>query len=119
MQISRLKLENEFGAIILSEILEHVEKPDIILKSLKNQLRADGRIFVNVPIWSPAPDHILFRNEDDAIELINESGYQIELFNVSHEWLYCRQAKKYRLRLVSQQYAKRLINIDVMQRIPK
>ena len=49
--VSRLKPENEFGAIILSEILEHVEKPDIILKSLKNQLRADGRIFVNVPIW--------------------------------------------------------------------
>ena len=59
---------------------------------------------------SPAPDHIfLFRNEDDAIELINESGYQIESYSMFPMNGYTiDKAKKIQATIRLQQYAKKV-----------
>ncbi len=67
-----------FDAIVISEVLEHLEEPHRALRALAGGLRAGGRIFVNVPINSPAPDHIfLLRSIDEAAGLVRSAGLTI------------------------------------------
>lgn len=70
---------DEFDAAVISEVLEHLERPDAALKSLHAALRPGGRIFINAPINSPAPDHIyLWREPDEFTAFVEEQGFEIE-----------------------------------------
>jgi len=70
--------DERFDAIVISEVLEHLEEPRPALTALARHLRPDGRIFVNVPINSPAPDHIyLLRTPDEAAALVGSAGLRI------------------------------------------
>ena len=70
--------DNFFDALVLSEILEHLETPDLALKNMANQLRSGGLIFVNFPINSPAPDHIyLLKTIEEVVSLVRGSGYKV------------------------------------------
>jgi len=69
--------EESFDAIVISEVLEHLEEPEEALKSLHRCLRPGGRIFANIPINSPAPDHIyLWRTPEAVNELLRKSGFE-------------------------------------------
>ena len=69
----------EFDAAVISEVLEHLERPDAALKSLHSALRPGGRIFINAPINSPAPDHIyLWRDPEEFTGFVQEQGFEIE-----------------------------------------
>jgi 2-polyprenyl-3-methyl-5-hydroxy-6-metoxy-1,4-benzoquinol methylase len=71
-------LEETFDAIVISEVLEHLEAPRNALESLVRHLRANGRIFINVPVNSPAPDHIyLLRTPEEATELVESAGLRV------------------------------------------
>jgi len=68
----------QYDAIVISEVLEHLEQPQAALRALVTHLRPRGRIFVNVPINSPAPDHIyLLRTPEEAAELVRGAGLEI------------------------------------------
>lgn len=68
-----------FEAAVISEVLEHLEEPGRALAALRRTLTPDGRLFVNVPINSPAPDHIfLLRSPGEAAALVEEAGFRIE-----------------------------------------
>jgi len=68
----------EFDSIIISEVLEHLEQPDIALLTLHRYLRPGGSIFINVPINSPAPDHIfLWTTPQEVTDLINSTGFSV------------------------------------------
>jgi SAM-dependent methyltransferase len=68
-----------FDAIVISEVLEHLEEPRRALEALVRHLREGGRIFINVPVNSPAPDHIyLLRTPDEAVELVESAGLRIK-----------------------------------------
>lgn len=70
---------DEFDAAVISEVLEHLEQPGAALKSLHSALRPGGRIFINAPINSPAPDHIyLWRAPDEFTAFVEEQGFEIE-----------------------------------------
>ena len=70
---------DEFDGAVISEVLEHLERPDLALASLFAALKPGGRIFINAPINSPAPDHIyLWRSTDELLELIKAQGFEIE-----------------------------------------
>jgi 2-polyprenyl-3-methyl-5-hydroxy-6-metoxy-1,4-benzoquinol methylase len=70
---------DEFDAAVISEVLEHLERPDAALRSLHSALRPGGRIFINAPINSPAPDHIyLWRDPDEFTAFVTEQGFEIE-----------------------------------------
>lgn len=70
---------DEFDAAVISEVLEHLEQPGAALKSLRSALRPGGRIFINAPINSPAPDHIyLWRDPDEFTSFVEEQGFEIE-----------------------------------------
>lgn len=68
-----------FDSALISEVLEHLETPDLALKTLFESLRSGGRIFVNVPINSPAPDHIyLWTEPEQIVQLVAAVGFQVE-----------------------------------------
>lgn len=62
-----------FDGIAISEVLEHLERPGDALATLKRQLAPGGRIFINVPINSPAPDHIYLLPDVEAARALVES----------------------------------------------
>ena len=70
---------NEFDAAVISEVLEHLERPDLALQSLCAALKPGGRIFINAPINSPAPDHIyLWRSPKEFSDFVKAQGFEIE-----------------------------------------
>lgn len=68
-----------FDAISISEVLEHLDDPAFALRKLRQRLKPDGRAFINVPINSPAPDHVfLLRRVEEASQLVLSNGYRVE-----------------------------------------
>ena len=73
-----------YDLIVISEVLEHLETPDVALRFLRQAITETGRIFINVPLNSPSPDHIyLLSTPDEARALVEGAGFkvdQLELF---------------------------------------
>lgn len=68
-----------FDVIVISEVLEHLEDPSLVLRNLRTFLTPGGRIFVNFPINSPAPDHIFLLQSLDAVrDLVEQAGLHVE-----------------------------------------
>ena len=64
-------LTQPFDSVVISEVLEHLERPDTALATLRRRMSPGGRIFVNAPVNSPAIDHIyLFRTPEELVELV-------------------------------------------------
>jgi 2-polyprenyl-3-methyl-5-hydroxy-6-metoxy-1,4-benzoquinol methylase len=69
----------EFDGAVISEVLEHLERPELALRSLHAALRPGGRIFINAPINSPAPDHIyLWETSESLVQMIEAQGFVCE-----------------------------------------
>ena len=70
--------KGEYDSVVCSEVLEHLETPKEALRSIRSVLSAEGRLFVNVPINSPAIDHIyLLRTPEEAFDLVTSAGLEI------------------------------------------
>jgi SAM-dependent methyltransferase len=68
-----------FDLVVISEVLEHLERPGAALRVLRSAIAEDGRIFINVPINSPSPDHLyLFSTPQEVVDLIEDSDLNIE-----------------------------------------
>ena len=67
-----------FDSIVLSEVLEHLEDPRGALQAVAEHHASPGaRLWVNVPVNSPAPDHIyLLRTPEAAVELVRSAGFE-------------------------------------------
>jgi len=71
--------DERFDAVVLSEVLEHMEEPQRALERVRASLLPGGRLYVNVPVNSPAPDHLfLLRSTDEAIRFVKSGGFGIE-----------------------------------------
>jgi len=67
-----------FDAIIFSEVLEHLEAPKFALKKLRSVLKPKGRIYIHIPINSPAPDHIFnLANPHEVVEFVEDAGLEV------------------------------------------
>ena len=67
-----------FSSIVCSEVLEHIENPLIALQKIFDLLEQGGRLFLNVPVNSPAPDHIyLFNTDSEIVDMVIASGFKI------------------------------------------
>jgi SAM-dependent methyltransferase len=67
-----------FDAIVMGEVLEHVEKPDVFLRRIAELAKDDAYIFVTTCINAPAVDHIfLWRTTDDLEQMITDNGLTI------------------------------------------
>jgi FkbH-like protein len=68
-----------FDAIVMGEVLEHVEQPDIFLRRIATLARAGAYIFVTTCINAPAVDHIyLFKDIQQLEKLFAACGLKIK-----------------------------------------
>ena len=82
--------DKKFDLIVISEVLEHLEAPDLALKFLRDCITDGGRIFINVPLNSPSPDHIyLFSTPEDVNALVEGAGFKVEKLS-----MFATQAKR-------------------------
>jgi 2-polyprenyl-3-methyl-5-hydroxy-6-metoxy-1,4-benzoquinol methylase len=69
----------QFDCIMCSEVLEHTEQPKVALTNMRNVLRGNGQIYLNIPVNSPAPDHIFhWKHPEEVFELVQEAGLDVE-----------------------------------------
>ncbi len=69
---------SSFDAIVMGEVLEHVEQPEIFLRRIAELAKDDGYIFITTCINAPAVDHIyLWRTTDELEDMIMASGLSV------------------------------------------
>ena len=68
----------EFDAIVIGEVLEHLEDPHRALRAVSAWLRPGGSMWITTPVNSPFPDHIyLFRAIEETHDLVRDCGLEI------------------------------------------
>lgn len=67
-----------FDSIVFSEVLEHMETPGEALNVLRSLLSGRGQLFINMPINSPAPDHIFNKDKpEDLRTFVEDHGLKV------------------------------------------
>lgn len=67
-----------YDAVVVSEVLEHLDCPEAALDTVLEALRPGGLAFFNVPVNSPAPDHIYHWDAPAEVEkLVLARGFTI------------------------------------------
>lgn len=82
-QLNDVPATTEFGAIVVSHVLEHLADPHQVLLELRNYVKNDGILYVEVPleIWKspPLPDepvtHINYFTSNSLTALLERAGY--------------------------------------------
>lgn len=71
--------DGSFDAVVMGEVLEHVERPDAFLKRIRALARDDAHIFVTTCINAPAVDHIyLFRDTAQLEKMFADCGLGVK-----------------------------------------
>ena len=69
---------NKFNFITIGEVLEHVTKPQEILKKLKSLITKDGSIYISTCVDCPSIDHVYhFKSIKEIEQMINNCGFKI------------------------------------------
>lgn len=64
---------------VCSEVLEHIEQPDLFLKKIYDVTKESSFIYITTAINAPSTGHIyLFRNMDEVKELVHNAGFKIK-----------------------------------------
>jgi 2-polyprenyl-3-methyl-5-hydroxy-6-metoxy-1,4-benzoquinol methylase len=75
--------QGAFDLVVASELIEHLDRPAEALQQLGMLTRHDGWIYLNIPVNSPAPDHItLWRTPEELFSFIEKSGLSIAEWHV-------------------------------------
>jgi 2-polyprenyl-3-methyl-5-hydroxy-6-metoxy-1,4-benzoquinol methylase len=70
--------DDTFDSLVLSEVLEHTEAPEAALQAIRKLLKPGGFLFLNMPINSPAPDHLFnLPAPEDVIDFLKQAGFDI------------------------------------------
>ena len=70
--------EDDFDSLVLSEVLEHTEAPAEALQAVRALIRPGGLLFLNMPINSPAPDHLFnLPAPEDVDAFVSAAGFQV------------------------------------------
>lgn len=68
-----------YDAIVMGEVLEHVEQPDVFLKRIAELAKDDAYIYVTTCINAPAIDHIyLWRSTNELEKMIEGCNLKIK-----------------------------------------
>jgi 2-polyprenyl-3-methyl-5-hydroxy-6-metoxy-1,4-benzoquinol methylase len=71
--------KQKYDFLVMSEVLEHVEKPELFLNKLREYANHEARIFITTCLNAPAIDHIfLYSNQEMLREQIKNAGLTIE-----------------------------------------
>jgi 2-polyprenyl-3-methyl-5-hydroxy-6-metoxy-1,4-benzoquinol methylase len=88
-----------FDAIVMGEVLEHVEQPDLFLRRIAELAKEDAYVFVTTCINAPAVDHIyLWRTPEELEDMIAANGLTIvEALRLPYEGKSLEESRALRL----------------------
>lgn len=76
----REEFGGQFDAVVFSEVLEHLDRPADAMQTLHAIIKPGGRLFVHVPVNSPAPDHLfLLRSPAEARDFVSRFGFDVDV----------------------------------------
>jgi|WetSurMetagenome_2_1015567.scaffolds.fasta_scaffold67800_4 SAM-dependent methyltransferase len=80
--ISRLPFEDEsLDLVIISEVMEHVPKPELVLKAIARALRPGGQLILTIPLESETPAHLqTFNKADDFLSVCRTTDLSVKRF---------------------------------------
>lgn len=79
MDFLSVALKKKYDAVIMGEVLEHVENPVAFIRKINESSKPDAFIYVTTVINAPAIDHIaLFTNVEDLDRCVKEGGLKMK-----------------------------------------
>lgn len=70
--------EDKYDAIVMGEVLEHVEEPRAFLNKILELSHKDTFVYITTVINAPARDHIyLFKTIEDVLEMVREANFKV------------------------------------------
>ena len=73
-----LDLHSSYDFVVMGEVIEHVEKPNLLLKKVANLLTEHGEAFISTCVNCPAIDHIYhFHTIDEIRDMFGNCGLRI------------------------------------------
>lgn len=90
--IESLKLDKKFDVVTLFHVLEHIEKPQSVLEKVKDFLKEEGTLVVEVPLVGNLTEkvlrrdyfayydktHINFFTKEEILKLLSNAGLEIK-----------------------------------------
>jgi len=91
--------DTKYDLITMGEVIEHVEEPVGLIRSLKNLLSPGGQAFITAPTNAGTIDHIyLFRNKQEILDVIDEAGFRVVRdFDIYSEDVSAEKAIKFKV----------------------
>jgi 2-polyprenyl-3-methyl-5-hydroxy-6-metoxy-1,4-benzoquinol methylase len=69
----------KFEAVVMGEVLEHVEQPQVFLQKIADVTHKNSHIHITTCINSPAIDHIyLFEDAKQVVDMVEASGLYVK-----------------------------------------
>ena len=73
-----IEIEELYDFIVMGEVLEHVEKPEILLAKLNSLLSENGNAFISTCVNCPTIDHVYhFKSIGDIRKMIRQTGFNL------------------------------------------
>lgn len=68
----------KYDFIVLGEVIEHLDEPELILRKLGSLLKPEGVLWLTTPTNAPALDHVyLFNNREEVFSLVKSAELDI------------------------------------------
>lgn len=92
-------VEGPFGVVVMGEVLEHVERPELFLARARDLLEDGGHLLCTTCLDAPAIDHIRhFRSVEEVESLLVDAGLDpVERCVLPHPGLSLAEARQRRL----------------------
>lgn len=73
-----LHLNSQFDFIVMGEVIEHVEHPELLLNKITQLLNNEGKAFLSTCVNCPAIDHVYhFKTVDEIRDIFSKCGLKI------------------------------------------
>ncbi|MEZ5616582.1 MAG: methyltransferase domain-containing protein, partial [Rhodocyclaceae bacterium] len=73
--------DGAFDAVVLDNVLEHIDRPEALLAEIRRVLEPDGRLLAGVPGrkgFALDPDHKVHYDEATLLRLLEHNGFACE-----------------------------------------
>ena len=71
-------LDASFDGVVLDNVLEHLETPNLLLKEIHRVLVSGGKLIIGVPGcrgYAYDPDHKVFYDEESLVKSLTRAGF--------------------------------------------
>lgn len=77
--LTATELDGGYDAIVMGEVLEHVEQPRLFLERIRELAAKNAFIYITTAVNAPAIDHIyLFNTVDEVVDIARAAGLRMQ-----------------------------------------